>query len=185
MLLLRACASCSTAQNAAAPWATGRGKSVGAQARVSWCCRREPSQSVRLPLGTSEPPGYLCVARASWLSIAACSSGYTVNAQRGPDFVLCAVHPSKSGELPASLYIGNFPPNVNGLRFAAFTPSSRGQLAWFAAGSGAPRTWHTYISTGNPRSAVMVISIEARDQRDFLARAPRLSQLLIGASIAP
>ena len=136
--------------------------------------------------GTSSPTTSEPVEPMGCPSLPA-SSGYSVNTRSGPDFVLCDIQPLVSGNLPATLYIGNFPPDVDALHFVAFTPSTQGNLAWFAVQSGSvqDRTWLTYVSTGNPRSAVMVISVHAPDRRMFLSQAENLSETLIGASIAP
>jgi hypothetical protein len=104
------------------------------------------------------------------------SIGYSVSKADGIDYLNCTMKPLRTGLLPATLYVGNFPYAQSNLQFFGFTPSAIGSLAWFSSGSDTGQHWVTYIPTGSEFPAVIMLSVETRN-------VPSLEQLGMVAGI--
>ena len=58
-------------------------------------------------------------------------SGYSVQARLGPDYTICTLTPLQSGLLPAEIRVGGHWSLPNDSRFAGFSETPVGKVAWF------------------------------------------------------
>ncbi len=127
-----------------------------------------------LAIGCSgkEPVTSLCPTLPSGSSVRA-------TAHQGPDFWDCEFT-SEASEPLFSVYIGNHPDVPRDLRYGGTTESEYRNLAWFSDPGGSvsgPRTWRTFLPTGDETSSVAMAWFTSSGPDDFHRRAEIVAQL--------
>ena len=103
-----------------------------------------------------------------------------VTRRDGVDFRLCTYTDKNTGRALFDVYVGEHPPNPDGLRYAATTRTNDKDLVWFytpTGGWGSPRSWYTYLPTGSPRGTVMVVSFTTHRRGQFEALSALVAYL--------
>ena len=115
------------------------------------------------------------------------TSGYTVQSVRGVDYVICQLKPTRGDTPLAELYIGNFPANDEGMRFAGFSSGKRGPLAWFSIPKTAdqPARLVTFIPTQEAFPAVIKLTVQGSNSRALTQQRETLASLVLASRHEP
>ena len=105
-------------------------------------------------------------------------SGYSVQARLGPDYTICTLTPLQAGFLPAEIRVGGHWSLPDDSRFAGFSATPIGQVAWFyGVGDDSVHERLTFLPTGLARPSEVLLVIyggglqEATRQRELVLTA--------------
>jgi hypothetical protein len=113
-------------------------------------------------------------------------SGYSVQAQLGPDYTICTLTPLRSGLLPAEILVGGHWSLPDNTRFAGFSKTPIGHVAWFyGVRDNSVRERMAFLPTGLDRpSDVLLVIYGGSLQEATLQREPLLAAI-VRASMRP
>ena len=113
-------------------------------------------------------------------------SGYSVQGQLGPDYTICTLTPLRPGLLRAEILVGGHWSLPDSSRFAGFSKTSIGHVAWFyGLRDNSVRERMAFLPTGlDHPSSVLLVIYDGSPQEVARQREPLLAAV-VRASMRP
>jgi hypothetical protein len=114
------------------------------------------------------------------------NSGYAVQARLGPDYTICTLTPLKPGLLPAEILVGGIWGLPDNSRFAGFSKTPIGHIAWFyGLRDGSVHERMAFLPTGLARPDSVLLVIYGGDLHEVTRQRESLLAAVVRASMRP